>query len=134
VKISVFDGSMSFAGGTVQRHMDRSRFLATELGRSAQVEHVNEDWRRVNIRPESGIAATLLFDGDRLHQVWVLMAMPADEIDEWTMENELKRKAAHDAWLRVELGKPPYDYVWGKIASELDAKGCVSEIIVTYAA
>jgi len=134
VKISVFDGSISFAAGTIQRQVDRSSFLATDLGRSAEVEHVNEDWRRVNIRPEAGIATTLLFDGDRLHQVWVLMAMPTDETDEWTMENELKRKAAHDAWLRAELGNPPYEYAWGKIVSELDAKGCISEMIITYAA
>lgn len=131
--ISVFDGSISYAACTIQRHTDRISFLATEIGRTAAVEHVNEDWRRVNIRPEPGIAATLLFDGDRLHQVWILMATATDETDEWTAENELKRKAMHDAWLRAELGRPPYEYAWGKIASEFDAKGCVSEIIVTYA-
>jgi hypothetical protein len=59
--------------------------------------------------------------------------MPTDETDEWTMENELKRKVQHDAWLHAELGMPPYEYAWGKIDSEFDAKGCVSEIIVTYA-
>jgi hypothetical protein len=133
VKISLSDGSISFAAGTIERHVDREAFLATDLGRSGKAELVNEDWRRVGVRPEPGIAATLLYNGDHLHQVWLLMAIPADETEEWTMDNEMKRKAVHDAWLQSEIGKPPYKYAWGKIDSEFDAKGCVSEIIITYA-
>ena len=38
----------------------------------------------------------------------------------------------HDAWLRRELGAPPYKFAWGTVASELDEKGVASEIIVAY--
>lgn len=62
------------------------------------------------------------------------MELPSDQDPTgWTEAHELERKALHDAWLLRELGNPPYDYPWGSIASEYDAKVCVSEIIVTYA-
>ena len=70
---------------------------------------------------------------DRLHQVYVLMEIPSDQHNEWTEANEMERKAAHDRWLRRNLGEPPYEYGWGSVSSEFDAKGCVSEIIVSYA-
>ena len=60
------------------------------------------------------------------------MEIPTDKTGEWTRELELERKALHDQWLRRELGKPPYRYSWGTVASELDEKGVVSEIIVGY--
>lgn len=132
MKFGITDGSLVFAAGTIERTTHRESFLASEIGRDAKMELVNEGWRQANIRPEPGIAATLVFKGDRLHQVWVLMEIPSDETGEWTMEIERQRKALHDKWLHAEIGEPPYEYAWGRINSEFDAKGCVSEIIVTY--
>ncbi len=133
MKIGVFDGSLSFSMGTIQRNQDRQSFLRTPIGITAKERLVNEDWRHVSIRPEPGIASTLIYKGDLLHQVLVLMEIPSDNTDEWTAERELERKAVHDTWLRTELGVPPYEYQWGRIASEFDPRGCVSEIIVSYA-
>lgn len=133
MKIDTSSGTISFAAGTVERKTDRTTFLATRLGSDAKAGLVNEDWRHYGIRPEPGVAANLVFKADCLHQVWILMEIPSDETDEWTTESELKRKALHDNWLLGELGMPPYEHDWGKISSEFDAKGCVSEIIVTYA-
>jgi hypothetical protein len=64
--------------------------------------------------------------------VLVLTEIPADSAGEWTRELELERKRLHDQWLLRELGKPPYRYAWGVVASELDEKGVVSEIIIRY--
>lgn len=135
MKISVFDGSISYASGTIRPRQNRSSFLATPLGRTGTEELVNPqgDWRHVAISPEPGFGATLIYQGERLHQVLVAMDMPADRTDIWTREFEFERKAKHDAWLRAELGKPPYRYAWGQIASEFDEKGFASEIIITYA-
>ncbi len=49
----------------------------------------------------------------------------------WRLERNAKRSTTH-GFVR-ELGEPPYEYAWGRINSEFDAKGCVSEIIITYA-
>lgn len=134
MKFNVTDGSVTFEHGNVDRRQGREEFLATPLGKLAQPELINKEWWHLHVKPEPGVAANVLFRGDRLHQVYVLMTIPSDkDKDGWTEEHELERKALHDAWLRREIGKPPYDYAWGSIASEYDAKGCVSEIIVTYA-
>ena len=133
MKIDTADGSLSFDLGAVRSGQSREVFLGTALGRTARTELINREWWHLHVRPEHGVRANVLFRGERLHHVYVLMDIPSDERNEWTMENELLRKAAHDRWLLQTIGKPPYDYDWGSIASEFDAKGCVSEIIVSYA-
>lgn len=135
MKIGVFDGSISFGVGTILRGEDRSSFLGSAIGNGAMEEVVNpgEDWRHVTVTPEPGVIATLIYQGERLHKVFVAMAVPSDIGGDWTVESELERKAKHDAWLRAEFGEPPYEYPWGRVASEFDAKGCASEIIVSYA-
>ena len=59
--------------------------------------------------------------------------VPLELLERMTVDEGRLGKALHDAWLLREIGKAPYDYAWGSVASEYDAKGCVSEIIVTYA-
>jgi hypothetical protein len=134
MNISVFDGSVSFDLGDVKCSQRREEFLQTPLGKLARPELINKEWWHLHLKPEPGIAANVLFKGDRLHQVYILMGIPSDKDPQgWTEEHELERKSLHDTWLRRAIGKPPYDYEWGAITSEYDAKGCVSEIIVTYA-
>lgn len=133
MKIDTADGSLSFDRGSVRRGQSRGEFLATALGSSASQELVNEEWWHLRVEPEPGFHADVLFRGDRLWQVYVLMDIVPDGLDEWTEKNELERKAVHDRWLRRHLGEPPYEYGWGSVSSEFDAKGCVSEIIVSYA-
>jgi hypothetical protein len=134
MKIDVTDGSVAFELGDVKRGQGRVEFLQSPMGKLARPELINKEWWHLHVKPELGIAANVLFRGDRLYQIYILLPIPSDnDKDGWTEEHELERKAIHDAWLRRELGKPPYEYGWGSIASEFDAKGCVSEIIVTYA-
>jgi hypothetical protein len=133
VKISAFNGTISFEGGTIQRNLDRAHFLQTPLGRFAKEDFVNEEWRHYKIEPEPGMIGSVHFKGDRMDRVFLLISIPSDDRNEWTEQLELERKAKHDTWLRAELGNPPYKYSWGRVDSEFDGKGCVSEIIVTYA-
>ncbi len=62
-----------------------------------------------------------------------MMRIPSDKSEEWKIEFEFERKEKHDIWLLAELGAPPYTYDWGSVTSDFDAKGCASDIIVTYA-
>jgi hypothetical protein len=132
MKICVLDGSIEFQRGTIRRGVSREAFLATELGRESRQELVSEIWWHHRIKPEPGIAANVLYRGDKLDRVFVLMEIPADVSGAWTLDLELQRKAVHDGWLRKELGAPPYHYPWGDVVSEVDYKGVVSEIIVAY--
>jgi hypothetical protein len=132
MKICAIDGSIEFQRGTIRRELDRESFLATELGRDARRELISEIWWHLHIKPEPGIAAKVLYKGDKLDRVFLLMEIPSDDSGEWTLELELLRKEVHDKWLRSELGKPPYQYPWGVVVSEVDYKGVASEIIVAY--
>jgi hypothetical protein len=134
MKIRTHDGSIQFQRGTVSRNADRLTFLGSPLGHAPRRQNlVNKEWWHITVDPEPGVASTLLFRGDRLERVFLMLDHPSDAVGEWTEENELARKEIHDAWLLREIGRPPYEYPWGAITSEYDAKGCVSEIIVTYA-
>jgi hypothetical protein len=133
MKISAFDGSITFPNGNVRKGLTRQEFLASHLGNSATARLVNKEWWHLAIEPEPGITCKLLFRENDLDAVFILMHIPSDDAGEWTEANELARKAVHDEWLQRELGRPPCEYRWGTVYSEFDAKGCVSEIIVRYA-
>lgn len=132
MRISTKDGTIQFAAGKIDPGQQRDAFLATPLGRTAILSLQNANWTNYRVRPESGIVATLLYDGAQLDRVFMLMEIPADESEAWTEDLELKRKQVHDQWLTMELGSGPYDYSWGRIASEFDQRDCESEIIVVY--
>ncbi|MGH8130064.1 MAG: hypothetical protein ACRES3_04325 [Steroidobacteraceae bacterium] len=133
MKISVSDGTISFPDGDINPTQGRTKFLNTSIGLAAKQKVVNDDWVHIDIEPEPGISGLIICKGERLIRVLLLMTIPSDASDQWSTELELERKAKHDAWLGAELGAPPYEYPWGRIASEFDQRGYVSEIIVNYA-
>lgn len=94
---------------------------------------MNEGWVNYDIDPEPGVAGTVMFKNDRLQQVFLLLRIRTDDASQWTAELEQERKLKHDEWLRTELGAPPYEYPWGSVTSDFDLRGCVSDIIVSYA-
>jgi len=50
---------------------------------------------------------------------------------DFSMESEMKRKAAHDRWLAPSVGKRR-DFPWGTIASEYDDRAGGSSITIRY--
>lgn len=132
MKIDVFNGSVTFASGTIGPRMDRMAFLNSSVGAAAEKIMENAGYVHLRFHPEPGVHASALFKDDRFHQIFVLMAMPSDDASDWTEAHELERLVVHDRWLREKLGKPPYEFAWGSVVSEYDAKGCESEIILTY--
>jgi hypothetical protein len=133
MKIQTVDGSVAFPEGTITRHMDRQAFLQSQIAKSSKVAVANEPWVTYNFTPEIGVSCNAIFKDDCLQRLFLLISMPTDDPSQWTAEREQERKLKHDEWLRVELGPPPYDYPWGSVASEFDPRGCVSDIIVSYA-
>jgi|SRR5688572_27933833 len=133
MRIGIFDGSIEFEDGAIRMKESRAEFLDTHLGHEAKQKLVNGKWWHITVEPENGIVATLIFKVDTLETVLIAMGIPSDRTGDWTRELELQRKSIHDAWLRRELGKPPYTFAWGTVASELDEKAVASEIIVAYA-
>jgi hypothetical protein len=132
MKIDAVNGSVTFASGTLGPQIDRMAFLSSPVGTTAKNVLENAGYVHLSFRAETNVHATALFKHDRLDRLFLLMAIPSDDATEWTEAHELERKSVHDKWLRQELGEPPYEYTWGSIVSEYDAKGCESEIILTY--
>lgn len=132
MRIDIFRGSISFARGDIERTLDMAQFLETPIGRASTKGLVNDRWTHFNIDPEDGILGTVIFEGQTIDRIFLAMTLENESSDDWSVDRELERKSKHDKWLQQELGKPPYDYAWGQIASEFDAKGLASEIIVVY--
>lgn len=126
------DGSVEFALGNVTSATDKRSFLASSLGRGAIVVVENGPFVTYRVAPEPGVGATLLFKDDRLENVAWAFALPDETKDDWSVESEMRRKKHHEEWLQKELGMPPYRFKWGEVASEYDAKGVSSAIMLVY--
>ena len=133
MNINSLDGSITFEGGSINRLQNRTQFLNSQFGKVAREALVNGERRQYDFEPEPGVAVTVFFQANRLDRVFLMMAMPSDSSKIQSEAFELERKTSHDAWLRVELGTPPYEYPWGAVTSNYEPRDCSSEIIVTYA-
>jgi len=132
MRIHTTDGVVEFANGSVSGATSLSAFLESPLGRSAELVVENAPYITYKIRPETCIGATLTFRHQQLlHLGWAFI-MPGETDADWSVESELRRKRLHEEWLQKELGSPPYQYNWGRIVSEFDAKGVSSAIIAAY--
>lgn len=132
MKISVEEGAVLFAAGTIRPGLDKKTFLGSLIGADAEEFLMNKPHSTYRIFPEKGIVATVQFTNDVLDTVAILFEMEGDNAEKWNEERELARKELHDAWLRNEIGPPPYRYPWGRLGSSYDAKDCVSDIMITF--
>jgi hypothetical protein len=132
MKIDTTNGSIVFAKGTIRAGQLRQDFLKSSLGQISKQRVMSANWTHEDLEPETGIHCSASFDDDRLDHVFILMDHPSNKTDQPAEALELERKSLHDAWLLKELGPPPYEYAWGKVVSDYDNRGCVSEIIIRY--
>ncbi|NJN05217.1 MAG: hypothetical protein HC814_00740 [Rhodobacteraceae bacterium] len=123
MKIDAVTGSIAFAAGTIDPRADKRAFLTSPVGNEAQCALESAGYAHLHFGPEPGIRANALFKGEYLDRIFLQMTRASIDAKEWTESRELERKAFHDEWLRQELGEPPYDYPWGQVVSEYDAKG-----------
>lgn len=133
MKIRVDTGAVEFHKGAIGPMIGKPAFMASSIGTGSELLVSNGPFETRRFFPESGIAATASFVNDRLTTVTVMIQMPTDNDRLWTEDLEMTRKSIHDDWLRAELGEPPYRYYWGDISSVFDQKGCLSDIIFSYA-
>jgi hypothetical protein len=132
LKIHPDSGLIEFPDGEIAPTMNLAHFLSSQAGRLATSTLSNAQWKQFSMEPEPDIGATVLFDGDAIDRILISMKVPSDTANEWSERVEQQRKLQHDAWLRANLGDPPYEYEWGHVGSEYDSKGCASAIIVVY--
>jgi hypothetical protein len=117
--------------------LSRTAFLASPLGAGAVVWVQNEPYCsfRTDLRAGAArFAAVCWFRGSLLTHVslYLLADDSGASWDEWSEAAERQRQQAHDAWLRAQLGRPPYRYSWGTVESSYDPRAGASEIVVRY--
>lgn len=132
MKIHPDSGVIEFPAGTIAPTTNLARFLESKVGKSAKSTLTNAERKQFGVEPEPDIGAIVLFHGDAIDRVLIAMKVPSDATNDWSERVEQERKLRHDTWLRANLGDPPYQYVWGHVGSEYDAKGCASAIIIVY--
>ena len=132
MKVHIENGRIDFDAGHIEPALDKNAFLASSLGRAAEVVVENMPYASYRILPERGIAAIVYFEGAKLRSVSWQLVLSSEAEKEWTEQSELERKRLHDLWLRENCGSPPYQYPWGSLDSVYDPKGCVSDIILSY--
>lgn len=133
MKIRVDTGVVEFEKGPVGPLVNKPAFVTSDVGANSEVIVSNGPFETRRFFPEAGIAATASFVDDLLSTVTVMIQLPTDKNRLWTEELEQKRKGIHDDWLRAEFGAPPYRFSWGEVSSNFDVKGCISDIIISYA-
>jgi hypothetical protein len=118
-------------------NMPRTAFESAHGEAIAHVSRLGGDkvsYRLVPVRmAESLVNVTLEYGGEVLREATLMLAdEDAGSWETWSLEAEMRRKAAHDALLQADLGAPPYNFAWGSVLSAYDSKAEFSFIVVRY--
>lgn len=119
--------------------LTRTRFLESPLGRQAATSLINEPWARYALELAPGdigpfpATVQVQFNGETLAWITVLDGSPefGESWDDWSRENEMARRAAHDRWL-TSCGAPPGRYPWALVWSDFDDKSGFSSVVIRY--
>lgn len=124
---------------TIGTDFSRREFTKSPLAKNASVFIRNEPYCSYQIgtfkTDDLTLIVSIWFFGEKLETVELVhhtAVQFGSSWADWSEENELKRKAIHDAWLEKELGEPPYKFAWGTVASDYDARSGNSSIVVRY--
>jgi hypothetical protein len=119
--------------------LTRTEFLASPLAATAEPLSINEphaSWRVARSFGRRPFQLGLFFEADRL-QVVVLAqedALFGSSWTDWSLEREMARKAAHEAWLATfdpAIGHS-HGYDWGSVQSIYDDRSAGSQIVLNY--
>jgi hypothetical protein len=134
-------GALAFEEPAIQiaPTLTRSQFRGADWAAGAISQTANEPWHSWKLPAERyrsrGVAfvVVLYFHGERLAMIDLACNEPAygKSWADFSMENEMKRKHAHDQWLVPSVGKQR-DFPWGTITSEYDDRAGGSSIIIRY--
>jgi hypothetical protein len=123
-------GKIIFDSGSLGATLSQSEFLSASFAKKAKIVVANAPWTTFKLWFAPNIIGNIIFNGDKLSEVRLLMMHDTEE--NWTRESELDRKECHDKWLFLNFGHPPYHYHWGTIESTFDPRSICSQIIVRY--
>jgi hypothetical protein len=118
--------------------LKRARFVASGPGRRAKILVRNEPYCSwcLDCESEDGstFSVSLCFRGATLEQVDLVVRAKkyGTSWEDWTLAKERARQAAHDVFLRHQLGNRR-KFEWGEVESQFNPKDGISAIVLTYA-
>ncbi len=122
----------------VRADLTRHSFYTSGLGKKSKPSIRNEPWMSWNLPAvklaDKEIFSSIFFNGEKLDMVDVAFNLDpsATTWADWSLEQELRNKAFHDALLEHDLGSPPYEFPWGKVVSIYSERTEASLIVITY--
>ena len=134
------NGSIFINGkATIRPLLGEATFLESSLGENAQKGVFNAGYHTYRVvgmlKNELECSFWVTFYQGILCAVGMAPRWPGLIVSDWSgwsLENELEKKRKNDNLLEQGLGSPPYNYRWGNISSQYEAKIGSSTIILSY--
>jgi hypothetical protein len=147
--IDCLTGTLVLSGGNVGCDLSRSSLLSSTMGAKAICDDVHTGWMHVYLGPQNlggtVFGVVLHFDVERLdgYSLSLVDARYGTSWDNYSEENQVAQRDAHDAWLLATLGRSSpepsnrgaqlrYSFPWGDAWSTFDARGGSSSIGIRF--
>jgi len=131
-------GTISINDIVISSKICKDSFLESKMAEYIEKEEIHV-YSNYYIKPQTymgkSVRLILYFDQNgRLDMVNIYLNEPNSEVswNSWSKEKEIEHKMVHDAWLKSELGEPPYCYKWGNISSSYNSRSGYSSIAIKY--
>ena len=116
--------------------LTKDAFVESRLGQTCKRGVTNQEYATYSLSlkdAQNEFGLSLVFREQRLFMISIEMLSAKQSWANWSEEEELRRRVAHDHLLAASLGKPPYRYRWGEVLSLYDPRSGVSSIAIRYA-
>ncbi len=125
-------GTIFFPGGRLSGDETLVRFQRETFAERAEITVSNSPWLTFDVQLDQRFLASVVFDGQRLAEIRLVMTEPGEEDQPWTVESERRRRLMHDAWLETQFGSSPRRFPWGTVESVYDERANCSYIVLRY--
>ena len=144
VAINKNNGSIFIAEANIhiESHLKKNSFLSSERfhalieeRREYKNSHSNYRLKTFAINENDTLGMTIYFDPQGKISMIILYISNkflSGTWENWSLEKEMQRKRLHDEWLEGFLGKPPYNFEWGRAWSVYDKRSGGSGMGITY--
>ena len=136
MQLDIQTGAVLTSGdGRIDPSVSRSQFLQSSHGIIATIGVKNEPWCSFSLHlPGETMWLSLQFNGESLESISICSTDPTfgSNWADWSLDNEMARKAFHDNWLSSQGTRPGETFHWGSIWSDFDSKGGFSSIVMRF--
>jgi hypothetical protein len=125
-------GAVVSRRGVLDRRHTRTDFESGKWAGAATLSVDSPPWCTYELDLDDRLLASVVFEGQKLVEIRLLMTGPGEPDAPWTAEAEKRRRLEHDAWLQAQLGSTPSRFPWGTVESVYDERANCSHIILRY--